>query len=53
MANIALPTVVNAFADPVRLRIVAEPARSGGIACGQFDVPVGMSNCLAPPESPP
>lgn len=38
-----LATVLSALADPVRLKIVAELARSGGIACGQFDVPVGMS----------
>ncbi|MFC6089735.1 ArsR/SmtB family transcription factor [Saccharothrix lopnurensis] len=43
VANIPLSTVLSALADPVRLRIVAELARSGGIVCGQFDVPVGMS----------
>lgn len=38
-----LATVLSALADPVRLRIVAELARSGGVVCGQFDVPVSMS----------
>ncbi len=38
-----LATVLSALADPVRLRIVADLARSGGIVCGQFDVPVSMS----------
>ncbi|GAA0222014.1 helix-turn-helix transcriptional regulator [Saccharothrix mutabilis subsp. mutabilis] len=41
--DLKLSTVLNALADPVRLRIVAELARSGGIVCGQFDVPVSMS----------
>ncbi|QFZ19985.1 ArsR/SmtB family transcription factor [Saccharothrix syringae] len=41
--KVPLPTVLSALADPVRLRIVAELARSGGIACGDFDVPVSMS----------
>lgn len=41
--SLQLATVLNALADPVRLRIVGELARSGGIACGQFDVPVSMS----------
>ena len=41
--DLQLSTVLTALADPVRLRIVAELARSGGIVCGQFDVPVSMS----------
>ncbi|MEV8441953.1 metalloregulator ArsR/SmtB family transcription factor [Actinosynnema sp. NPDC051121] len=41
--DMKLATVLSALADPVRLRIVAELARSGGIVCGQFDVPVSMS----------
>lgn len=41
--DLRLDTVLSALADPVRLRIVAELARSGGIVCGQFDVPVSMS----------
>ncbi|MCE6997500.1 helix-turn-helix domain-containing protein [Saccharothrix sp. S26] len=41
--DLRLATVLSALADPVRLRIVAELARSGGIVCGQFDVPVSMS----------
>ena len=43
MEDVHLATVLSALADPVRLRIVAELARSGGIVCGQFDVPVSMS----------
>jgi DNA-binding transcriptional ArsR family regulator len=43
MDDMDLATVLSALADPVRLKIVAELARSGGIACGQFDVPVRMS----------
>ncbi|MFE9748158.1 ArsR/SmtB family transcription factor [Saccharothrix saharensis] len=41
--DLRLPTVLSALADPIRLRIVAELARSGGIVCGDFDVPVSMS----------
>ncbi|MEU7526988.1 metalloregulator ArsR/SmtB family transcription factor [Saccharothrix sp. NPDC042600] len=41
--DLRLSAVLAALADPVRLRIVAELARSGGIVCGQFDVPVSMS----------
>ncbi|GAA3839199.1 helix-turn-helix transcriptional regulator [Saccharothrix violaceirubra] len=43
VGEIQLAAVLNALADPVRLRIVAELTRSGGIVCGQFDVPVSMS----------
>jgi DNA-binding transcriptional ArsR family regulator len=38
-----LTAVLNALADPVRLRIVAELSRAGGVVCGAFDVPVSMS----------
>ncbi|PRY34818.1 ArsR/SmtB family transcription factor [Umezawaea tangerina] len=41
--SVELTTVLSALADPVRLRIVAELARAGGVVCGQFDVPVSMS----------
>ncbi|MEU5694553.1 helix-turn-helix domain-containing protein [Actinosynnema sp. NPDC020468] len=41
--ELQLATVLSALADPIRLRIVGELARSGGIVCGQFDVPVSMS----------
>lgn len=41
--SVDLATVLTALADPVRLRIVAELAKSGGVVCGQFDVPVSMS----------
>lgn len=41
--DLQLASVLSALADPVRLRIVAELARSGGVVCGQFDVPVSMS----------
>ncbi|ONI86754.1 transcriptional regulator [Saccharothrix sp. ALI-22-I] len=43
VGDMELATVLSALADPVRLRIVAELARSGGIVCAQFDVPVSMS----------
>jgi DNA-binding transcriptional ArsR family regulator len=41
--SVDLATVLNALADPVRLRVVAQLAESGGVVCGAFDVPVGMS----------
>jgi DNA-binding transcriptional ArsR family regulator len=45
-AEIELGAVLHALSDPVRLRIVAELARSGGAAsCGSFDVPVTKSTC--------
>jgi DNA-binding transcriptional ArsR family regulator len=41
--SVDLATLLNALADPVRLRIVGQLAESGGVVCGGFDVPVSMS----------
>ncbi|MBY8857040.1 helix-turn-helix domain-containing protein [Nocardia sp. CA2R105] len=38
-----LPTVLDALADPIRLRVVQQLAEAGGVICGGFDVPVSMS----------
>ncbi len=38
-----LPTVLDALADPIRLRVVRQLAEAGGVICGGFDVPVSMS----------
>jgi DNA-binding transcriptional ArsR family regulator len=43
VASVDLATLLDALADPVRLRIVGQLADSGGVVCGGFDVPVGMS----------
>jgi DNA-binding transcriptional ArsR family regulator len=44
--QIELGAVLHALSDPVRLRIVAELARSDDAAsCGSFDVPVTKSTC--------
>lgn len=44
-ADIKIETVLQALADPVRLRIVRELANIGpdGIACGSIDLPVTKS----------
>lgn len=44
-ADIKIEAVLQALADPVRLRIVRELARIGcdGIACGSIDLPVTKS----------
>jgi DNA-binding transcriptional ArsR family regulator len=45
-AEIELGAVLHALSDPVRLKIVAELARSDGApTCGSFDVPVTKSTC--------
>jgi DNA-binding transcriptional ArsR family regulator len=47
-AELELEAVLHALSDPVRLRIVAELARSDGDTaqtCGSFDVPVSKSTC--------
>jgi DNA-binding transcriptional ArsR family regulator len=44
--EIELGAVLHALSDPVRLRIVAALASSGGEpTCGSFDVPVSKSTC--------
>ena len=44
--EIELAEVLHALSDPIRLRIVAELARSeGSPTCGSFDVPVSKSTC--------
>jgi DNA-binding transcriptional ArsR family regulator len=44
--EIELAAVLHALSDPVRLRIVAALAASGGEpSCGSFDVPVTKSTC--------
>jgi len=37
LGSVALPDVLAAFADPVRLSLVQQMASSAGIVCGQFD----------------
>jgi DNA-binding transcriptional ArsR family regulator len=47
-AELELGAVLHALSDPVRLRMVAELARSDGDraqTCGSFDVPVSKSTC--------
>jgi DNA-binding transcriptional ArsR family regulator len=45
-AEIELGAVLHALSDPVRLRMVAELARSEAPpSCGSFDVPVTKSTC--------
>jgi DNA-binding transcriptional ArsR family regulator len=45
-AEIELGAVLHALSDPVRLRMVAELARSEAAPrCGSFDVPVTKSTC--------
>ena len=45
-AELELGTVLHALSDPVRLKIVAALAASGGEpTCGSFDVPVTKSTC--------
>jgi DNA-binding transcriptional ArsR family regulator len=45
-AEIELGTVLHAFSDPVRLKIVAALAEGDGeLTCGSFDVPVTKSTC--------
>nr|WP_245562567.1 metalloregulator ArsR/SmtB family transcription factor [Nocardia araoensis] len=41
--SVDLATVLNALADPIRLRVVEQLAEAGGVVCGGFDVPVSMS----------
>jgi DNA-binding transcriptional ArsR family regulator len=44
--ELELGSVLHALSDPVRLRIVAELARSGGeFTCGSFALPVTKSTC--------
>lgn len=43
LAGVELATVLNALADPVRLRVVGQLAASGGTICGGLDVPVSIS----------
>lgn len=44
-SEIRVEAVLNALADPIRLRIVRELARTGcdGVACGAIDLPVTKS----------
>jgi DNA-binding transcriptional ArsR family regulator len=45
-AELDLATVLHALSDPVRLRIVAALAQSGGEpSCGSFELPVTKSTC--------
>ena len=45
-SELELGTVLHALSDPVRLKIVAALAASGGEpTCGSFDVPVTKSTC--------
>ena len=45
-AELDLATVLHALSDPVRLRIVAALAQSGGEpSCGSFQLPVTKSTC--------
>ncbi|OXR47559.1 hypothetical protein B7C42_00684 [Nocardia cerradoensis] len=41
--SVALPTLLQALADPVRLDIVCKLMQREAITCGGFDVPVSMS----------
>ncbi len=41
--SIGVATLLDALGDPVRLDIVDQLARSGGVVCGGFDVSVSMS----------
>jgi DNA-binding transcriptional ArsR family regulator len=41
--DIALPAVLHALSDPMRLRIVRELAETGACNCGAFSVPVAKS----------
>ncbi|WP_158882848.1 ArsR/SmtB family transcription factor [Amycolatopsis anabasis] len=43
LGSVELATVLNALADPLRLRVVGQLAEAGGVVCGAFDVPVSMS----------
>lgn len=38
LASVELATLFAALADPVRLSVVRQLARSGGVVCGKFDV---------------
>jgi DNA-binding transcriptional ArsR family regulator len=45
-AELDLATVLHALSDPVRLRIVAALAQTGGeSSCGSFQLPVTKSTC--------
>src|SRR5437763_182319 len=45
-ANIELAVVLHALSDPMRLKIVAELAASGGErSCGSFKLPIVKSTC--------
>jgi len=43
--EIALPAVLHALSDPIRLRIVAALARGDERTCGSFELPVVKSTC--------
>ena len=47
LASVDVASLLQALADPVRLRIVRQldEAGSDGLTCGQLDVPVGKSTC--------
>ena len=45
-ADIDLPTVLHALSDPMRLRIVAALAETGGErSCSSFELPIVKSTC--------
>ena len=45
-ADIDLPVVLHALSDPMRLRIVAELAETGGErSCSSFNLPIVKSTC--------
>lgn len=41
--ELALPRVLHALSDPVRMEIVLKIARAGQVACGAFDIPMPKS----------
>jgi DNA-binding transcriptional ArsR family regulator len=41
--EIALPKVLHALSDPIRMEIVLKIARAGQVACGAFDIPMPKS----------
>ena len=43
--EIALPAVLHALSDPIRLRIVAALAQGDERTCGSFELPVVKSTC--------
>src|SRR5437660_489342 len=43
--EIALPAVLHALSDPMRLRIVAELSAGGERTCKSFDLPIVKSTC--------